>query len=255
MFSVNPVLPGIYHIRDAMGVCMTLLTGTEKALLIDTGYGTEDVRAFVSGLTEREITVLLTHGHHDHAVGARWFDKTYMFAEDLDEFRELTGPAKRAVLAEQAAVKGLSVPEDWMTRAVKEPEPLHEQTIALGGMSVRVMHVPGHTPGSFVAYIPEHRLLLSGDDWNPCTWIWFPSAEGIGTWRANMKQLYSLPFTHVLCSHQPDLRTREELVSFVDSITDEAIAKAEPVDMGSPIDTRVIRFSDERLIVFDHAKA
>ena len=35
--------PGIFHIKDALGVCMTLLTGTESALLFDTGCGLEDL--------------------------------------------------------------------------------------------------------------------------------------------------------------------------------------------------------------------
>ena len=59
MFTVNEALPGIRHIRDAMGVCFTLITGTERGLLFDTGYGTEDVGAFVRTLTDQPVTVLL----------------------------------------------------------------------------------------------------------------------------------------------------------------------------------------------------
>ena len=36
-FEINRVLPGITHIRDCMGVCMTLLAGTERALQVDAG--------------------------------------------------------------------------------------------------------------------------------------------------------------------------------------------------------------------------
>ena len=92
-FSVQQVLQGVYHIGDAMGVYMTLLTGEERALLVDTGYGLEDVSAMVRSLTDKPLTVLLTHAHHDHALGARWFVKTRMFARDLPAWPVYTGEA------------------------------------------------------------------------------------------------------------------------------------------------------------------
>ena len=45
-FEWKEALPGVFHIRDGMGVCMTLLRGEKRALLVDTGYGAEDVAAF-----------------------------------------------------------------------------------------------------------------------------------------------------------------------------------------------------------------
>ena len=84
-FEVNQICPGIVHIRDAMGVCMTLIEGENAALLVDTGYGTEDVATFFRTLTDKPLTVLLTHNHHDHSLGARWFAQTLMFPEDIQK--------------------------------------------------------------------------------------------------------------------------------------------------------------------------
>ena len=70
-FEFIRICKGVTHIRDAMGVCMTLIEGETDAMLVDTGYGTEDVAAFVRTLTDKPLTVLLTHHHHDHALGAR----------------------------------------------------------------------------------------------------------------------------------------------------------------------------------------
>ena len=72
-FIEREVLPGVRHIRDGLGVCFTLLTGGTRALLVDAGYGVEDVSAFVHTLTDLPVTLWLTHGHFDHAPGARWF--------------------------------------------------------------------------------------------------------------------------------------------------------------------------------------
>ena len=71
-FQALQVLPDVYHIQDCMGVCMTLLVGKDRALLVDTGYGLENVREMAASITALPVTVLLTHAHHDHALGARW---------------------------------------------------------------------------------------------------------------------------------------------------------------------------------------
>ena len=81
-FTALEVLPGVFHIRDCMGVCMTLLAGRDQALLVDTGYGLEDVRSFIRTLTDKPLTVLLTHAHHDHALGAQWFEHVRLFSGD-----------------------------------------------------------------------------------------------------------------------------------------------------------------------------
>ena len=77
-FTVHAVMPGVWHIVDCMGVCMTLLEGENAAMLVDTGYGIEDVADFMRHMTDLPLTVFLTHNHHDHAMGARCFPETYM---------------------------------------------------------------------------------------------------------------------------------------------------------------------------------
>ena len=44
-FDVKEYFPGVYHIGDAMGVCMTLLAGRHQAVLVDAGYGLESAGA------------------------------------------------------------------------------------------------------------------------------------------------------------------------------------------------------------------
>ena len=48
---------------------MYLLTGKEKALLIDTGFGTIPLKSICEELTVLPVTVALTHGHVDHIGG------------------------------------------------------------------------------------------------------------------------------------------------------------------------------------------
>ena len=114
-FHAQQILPGVWHIADCMGVCMTLLAGSERALLVDTGYGLENVHAFVRTLTEKPLTVLLTHAHHDHILGARWFEETCMLQADLADFAQYTSVFQRERVQQQAWGKGLETPEDFLT--------------------------------------------------------------------------------------------------------------------------------------------
>lgn len=257
-FELNRVCDGVTHIRDCMGVCMTLIEGEREALLVDTGYGVEDVAAFIATLTDKPLTVLLTHNHHDHAMGARWFDKTVMLPEDMAEWPLFTGEGKRRVVLGQAQAKGLAVTEaEFLAGECRVPCAIHGGRLDLGGLTAQIIPCPGHTPGSCVVYIPEHALLLTGDDWNPCTWLFFEAALGVKQYRENVRALQTLPFAHVLCSHQIDLYPRAKFDDFMNGLTDDVLRAAQPVTIGGceHIDTRQANVTDDQILVFDWAKA
>ena len=253
MFKSLQVFPGIYHITDAMGVSFTLIEGSEKCLLVDTGYGTEDCAAFVRTLTSRPVQVLLTHGHHDHALGSRWFPAVSMCAEDMPVFSLRTGRAQRKAVAGQAASMGVAVPDDFLSAPIADPAPVQfSETldgfplcrISLGDTEAWIVHVPLHTPGSCIVAVPKYHLLLTGDDWNPCTWMWFAESAGARIWRNSMARVIpalekemGCTIDIVLCSHQPAPRDGSELKEYLTFMTDERLLSAPSVNMNSPINT------------------
>lgn len=256
-FTAHEALPGVFHIEDALGVCMTLLVGDERALLVDAGYGVEDVRAFARTLTDKPLSLLLTHAHHDHALGARWFDSALLFHEDAPLLPVYTGEAQRLRVLSQLHEKGLSTDVGFMTNAVPAPSLLAEGDIALGGLTARALRCPGHTPGSAAVYVPERRLLLTGDAWNPCAWLFFPEALPAREALCNLRRLLSLPFERVLCPHRRELYPREALERFVSGLTEDALRRAETVELPpyEAIDTRRATLPDGQALVFDWAKA
>ena len=271
MFTCCRPYPGVTHITDAMGVSFTLIEGEDSALLFDAGYGMEDVAAYVRTLTDKPVELILSHGHHDHVLGARWFDHSLMDPADLEEFHLRTGSGQREKVKRQAEERKVPLPEDFFTAAFPDPQPVKYldrigdfdcSFFDLGNREVWVLHVPGHTEGSLVLYLPELQLLLTGDDWNPCTWMWFPCSLPAKTWRDTMRKLVDQlqeetgeDLLGILCSHQAAPREGRELKAFLDYVTDERMAAAEKVDMGAPIDTRQVTCPEKGwVLLFDAAK-
>lgn len=64
---------------DGMGdAWMYLVIGPEKALLVDTSFGLGDLKGLCNELTGgKELIVVNTHCHFDHAYGNAQFDKVY----------------------------------------------------------------------------------------------------------------------------------------------------------------------------------
>lgn len=263
-FELNRVCPGVTHIRDCMGVCMTLIEGESAALLVDTGYGVEDVSACVHSIVgNKPVRVFLTHHHHDHTLGMRTMYAipdcdASMLTEDTPAWEVYNGLPKRGVVLSQAKMKGLYVDEQlFLSGTLKQPGTAVPGDIDLGGLTARIIECPGHTPGSAAVLIVERRLLLTADCWNPCTWVFFPEALGVKEYRRNIRRLQAHDFTHVLCSHQHALYPREMFDAFVDHLTDDVLRAAVPVKIGGyeSIDTRQASPADGRILVFDWAKA
>lgn len=266
-FELNPVCPGVTHIRDCMGVCMTLIEGENAALLVDAGYGVENVGVMVRSLIgNKPFDVFLTHHHHDHTLGAYTLRgipdcECTMFPEDMPAFHIYNGEAKRRQILAAAQGRGLIGTDAASEAAFLQGEcelPMTAQPgdIDLGGITARIIDCPGHTPGSACVLIPERKLLLTGDDWNPCTWLFFPEALGVLAYRENVRMLQAHDFTHVLCSHQLDLYPRSKFDDFVNNLTDATLDAAKPVAIGGyeHINTRQADVAEGQILVFDWDK-
>ena len=124
--------------------------GRDDCVLIDPGAAPEKIRSRLGG--RRISAILLTHGHFDH-IGA---------AEKLmDEGCELIIHEADAPYLADARLNcswmiGLRLTVPAPTRTVQEGD-----VISAAGIEFRVLHTPGHTPGS-VCY-QARSALLTGD--------------------------------------------------------------------------------------------
>ncbi|GLY80995.1 MBL fold metallo-hydrolase [Actinoallomurus iriomotensis] len=110
--------------------------GRARSLVIDPGPEDERHLRRVAEVAGPVGLVLLTHGHPDHAEGARTFASLVggVPVRALD-------PALR--LGDEGLAEG--------------------DVVELDGLELRVMQTPGHTPDSLTFWLPADQAVLTGD--------------------------------------------------------------------------------------------
>ena len=150
-FVCNMVRENTYLIHDDRG----------DAALIDCGaFYSEEQEAIIQSILENHLTLkrlLNTHGHFDHVFGAKCIQGTYGIGIEIDENEKDT--------YKSAATQ--------MMQFIGQPLPLELAPVAnyfhdgdiltVGDLNLHVIATPGHTPGGVCFYLPEEKVLFSGD--------------------------------------------------------------------------------------------
>lgn len=125
----------------------------KEAFIVDPADSADEIQLKITELGVKPVAILLTHGHFDH-IGAvdelrdKYKIKVYVYE---DEKGVMTSDANLASMIG----KRMSVEADEYLRDL--------QTIIIGGEKIQVIHTPGHTKGSCCFYLPDEKVLFSGD--------------------------------------------------------------------------------------------
>ena len=122
-----------------VGVRIFLLTGQDKALVIDTGMNGLDIHRLVAEHTGLPYQLLNTHADRDHIGSNAQFDELYMH------------PSEAAFYRNSQNGTGTIMPV------------FDGDVIDLGGRKLEIIHLPGHTPGSITVLDRQNRCLIGGD--------------------------------------------------------------------------------------------
>lgn len=212
-FQSETLMPGLTRIWDVAHTAMYLVEGEEKAVLIDTGVGVGQLKAVVDRLTDKPLTVLLTHGHVDHAMGAASFEDVRLSPLDKEiyevhsAFEVRKGYVMGAAMqgADPAAVQTVKDGDYLQPKAFSAFAPLSPgDRFELGGVSVEVLEGAGHTPGSLTMLIPQWRVLLLGDACNQFTFLFDSFASPLESYKKmllGLKEKTEGRYDRVLVSH------------------------------------------------------
>ncbi len=192
-FRAAKISERVTRIYGPSEVLMYLVEGAERAMLIDTGCGLGDLRAFVEQLTDKPYSVLLTHGHVDHAMGAPAFDDVYISPLDreiFNEHREIHVRKGYLQLTMREQYDSIDERDYVPAGSFDKYKPLRPgDCFDLGGMRLEVCIGAGHTPGMVTILLVEERALLLGDACNPFTFLFDEHAHGVTTYMKMLKAL------------------------------------------------------------------
>lgn len=206
-----------------------LVEGEKSAALIDTGYGVGSLKQYVEGITQLPYVVVLTHGHLDHAGGAGEFEQVYLNEKDFTLAEEHTTLEKRVpyLCNGDEANAGIDVNDFVPPLDMTNYEPLQDgQSFDLGGVTVTMLALPGHTKGCMCMLVNEARSVLLGDACNSFGFLQLPESSSVETYRDSLITFrkYMDTFDRVWYSHPHNFGGKE--------IVEETIALCEELISG-----------------------
>jgi glyoxylase-like metal-dependent hydrolase (beta-lactamase superfamily II) len=143
--------------------CSVYLIAAPELVLIDSGAGrsfpdlVQNIKSL--GFDPQELTtIIVTHAHIDHIGALRQFQDGFgvqIVAHELDADALETGKGTFAELYD--------MPYEPCKVDVRINKP--EQELSCGPYQLKLVHIPGHTPGSIAVYVDmQGKRVLFGQD-------------------------------------------------------------------------------------------
>ncbi len=173
-FDIQKIRDQVWQLWDADKDSFYLVEGESCAALIDTGI-TQGTQIFpiLRALTDKPLILILTHAHIDHLHHMDEFATVYMSHAEFqlgDEILRSMMAGKQLALERTIHIETGSV-------------------IDLGGCTLEICHVPGHTPGSVAVYDKRDEIVFTGDAiGSGCgVWMQLPGSSSLSDYEESLR--------------------------------------------------------------------
>ncbi len=202
--SVSVLTSGIWQTSS------TILASRGRCLVVDPAYFPRELDALTERVAEIGTTeaVVFTHGHWDHVMGHQAFpDAPVWVAEPLARSIAAGDARARKYLDDAREFDSRwYVPRPRGHRWPDAVRGLAEGSVSWSGGTLRVLHLPGHSPDGLGLVAAD--VLLVGDYLSPCE---IPFVEDLRAYRATVVRLLELlrDVREVIPGHGPRLSASE----------------------------------------------
>lgn len=128
---------------------------TMKGFLIDPGAYNSGVSEKIKDLGIDIIYIILTHGHGDHIMGVEGFQS------DFPDAKIVASVLEKEMLNDSQFNMSVQFGHPAAFDADIYVEDGEEMDA--GGLHLKFLSTPGHSPGGMCIYIPDEKVLFSGD--------------------------------------------------------------------------------------------
>ncbi|MCL1988601.1 MAG: MBL fold metallo-hydrolase [Firmicutes bacterium] len=120
-------------------------------VVIDPGYNAQAINLAVDDKFEI-AAILLTHGHYDHIMETAQISQSCQIYSHEDELQVLKDPQINLSSNTETPIK--FIPHKFFKDGEK---------FTFGGVTLTVLHIPGHTPGGACFYDEKNNVVFTGD--------------------------------------------------------------------------------------------
>ena len=192
-FVVNPLQENSYILSDETGECIFI----DPGYFYDEEY--DEIREYISENNLSPVKIANTHCHFDHIMGVEFVRNEYNIP--------LCAHPDDAFWIERAVDQGQMFGFD-----MKPVRPIdvffnEGEKVIFGNSELKIIHVPGHSPGHVAFYNNKNNFLIGGDV------LFYGSIGRTDLPGGNHRQLissiqekfFTLPGeTKVYCGHGPE---------------------------------------------------
>ena len=180
------------------------IVSDKGVLLIDSGgtlAGARDIEHHIRTVTDKPITRVINTGGQDH----RWFGNSYFAALGADTLTSRETQADQSARGSSQSDSTARLTGDSWNGT--DPQPAQQvisekHSLTFGKTEIQIIPVgPAHTGGETIVWLPQHKLLFSGDT------VYLDRMLGVGSqsqhlsWLAAFEKIETLNPTIIIPGH------------------------------------------------------